>query len=164
MTKYRRAALSPIFRSAYGEITAGMIPSFTSEKANTVSLVRDRDVGGGDEAGAAAEGMPLDEGDHRRRAGVDRVEHPPERVRVGDVLVVGELDRASHPLDVGAGAEARAVACEHDGARLADVDERLGELVDQRRVERVARLGPGEGDPEDVVVPLDAQRVHVTAV
>ena len=29
------AALSPILRSANGEITAGMIPSFTSENANT---------------------------------------------------------------------------------------------------------------------------------
>ena len=35
VTKYRRAALSPIFRSANGEMTAGMIPSFTSENANT---------------------------------------------------------------------------------------------------------------------------------
>ena len=127
-------------------------------------LVGERDVGGGHEAGAAAEGVPLDERDHGRRAGVDRVEHPPQRVRVGDVLVVGEGDRAAHPLDVGAGAEARPVAREHDGTRLADVDERLGELLDQRRVEGVARLGAGQGDAEDVVVPFDPQRVHVTAV
>ena len=37
VTKYRRAALSPIFRSANGEMTAGTIPSFTSENANIVA-------------------------------------------------------------------------------------------------------------------------------
>ena len=39
------------------------------------------------------------------------------------------------------GGEARSVAREHDGARTADADERLGELGDQRRVERVAPVG-----------------------
>ncbi len=37
VTKYRRAAPTPIFASANGETTAGMIPSLTSEKAKTAS-------------------------------------------------------------------------------------------------------------------------------
>ena len=127
-------------------------------------LVGERDVRGGNEAGAAAEGVPLHERDHGRRAGVDCVQHPPERVRVGDVLVVREGHRAAHPLDVGARAEARPCPREHDRARLADVDERLGELLDQRRVEGVAGLGAGQRDAEHVVVPLDPQRVHCQAV
>ena len=47
-------------------------------------------------------------------------------------------------------------ADEDDGPRLADVDERLCQLRDRGRVEGVARLGPGEDDPEDVLVPFDA--------
>ena len=35
----------------------------------------------------------LHAGDDRRRAAVDRLEHAPQRVRVGDVLVEGEVDR-----------------------------------------------------------------------
>ena len=137
-----------------------MIPSLTSENANTARSWAIAMSAVGDEARAAAERMALDEGDHRRGAGVDRVEHAAQRVGVGDVLVVGEVDRLPHPLDVGAGAEARALAGEDDRPRLADVDECLRQLGDRGRVERVARLGPGEGDPEDVVVPLDPQRVH----
>ena len=122
------------------------------------------DAESGKEPDAAAEGMSLNERDHGCGAGVDRVEHSPERVGVGDVLVVGKVDRSPHPLDVGAGAEARPFAGEHDGTHLADVDECFCELFDQGRIEGVSRFGAAEGDPEDVVIPLDAQRVHCTAV
>ena len=143
-----------------GEITAGMIPSFTSENANTVSGLGDRDVGGRDEACAAAERVTLHACDDRRGAPVDRLEHLPHRVRVGDVLVEREADRRTHPLDVGAGTEARALAGEHDGARAPDVDERLRELADQLRVERVAAIGPRQRDPQHGAVALDAERAH----
>ena len=158
--KYRRAAPGPIFASANGEITAGMIPSFTSENAKTASARRDRDVGRGDEAGAAAERVPLDAGHHRCGAAVDRLEHRPQRVRVGDVLLVGELGGGAHPVDVGAGGEARPVAGEHNRAGAADVDERLGQLRDHRGVERVAPVRPRERDPQDRAVALDAQVGH----
>ena len=46
------------------------------------------------------------------------VEQALERVRLGDVLLVREVGRAAHPLDVGAGAEARPLAGEHDRPRL----------------------------------------------
>ena len=94
--------------------------------------------------GAAAERVSLHARDDRRRAAVDRLEHRAQRVRVGDVLVVRELDRRAHPVDVGAGGEARPVAGEHDRAGAADVDERLRELGDERRVERVAPVGARE--------------------
>ncbi len=106
--------------------------------------------------GPAADRMTLDDGDHRRGAGVDRVEHAAQRIGIGHVLVLGEGDRLPHPVDVRAGAEARPLADEDDGPRLADVDERLCQLRDRGRVEGVARLGPGEDDAEDVVVPFDA--------
>ena len=128
------------------------------------TLVSECNVGGGDEAGAAAEGMTLNEGDHRCGARVDRVEHASERVGICDVLVVGEGGRPAHPFDVCAGAEARPFASEDDGARLADVDECLRKPGHERLVEGVPRLGPGQGDTEDIVVPLDPQRIHCTAV
>ena len=53
------------------------------------------------------------------------------------------------------------VAREHDRARVADVRERLRQLRDQRRVERVAPLRPRQRDPEHRAVPFHAQ-VHTT--
>lgn len=122
--------------------------------------LRDHDVAARDEPDAAAEGVSLDEGDDRRRAAVDRLEHPPHGIRVGDVRLQVEIGRGAHPFDVGAGAEAWPLAGEHDRAGRPYVDERLGELGDQGRIECVARLGPGERDSEDVVLPLDAKRAH----
>ena len=95
--------------------------------------------------------------DDGSRAGVDRLQHPVEAHRVLDVLVVGEVDRGSLPLDVGSGTEARALAGENDRARVADVRERSGQLRDERRVERVPPLGPCERHPEDVPVALDPE-------
>ena len=120
----------------------------------------DRDVGAGDEPDAAAERVALDDGDDGCRTRVDRLEHAPERVRVGDVRFEVEVGRGAHPLDVRAGAEARPVPGEDDGPGGADVDEGLGELGDERGVERVARLRAGEGDAEDVLLSLDAERAH----
>ncbi len=132
-----------------------MIPSLTSEKAKTVRSCGDRDVRRGDESSAAAEGVSLHESDHGRGARVDRVQHPPERIRVGHVLIVCELRGVAHPLDVGSRTEALPVTCEHNRASLADVDERLRKLLDQGGVERVPRVGTRERDPEEIVVPFD---------
>ena len=137
-----------------------MIPSLTSENANTALLVGDGDVRAGNEAGAAAESVALDPRDDGRGAAVDRLEHAAERVRVGHVGVEVERDRRPHPLDVGAGAEARPFAGEQHGPGLAHVDERLGELGDQRRVEGVACLRPRQRDPQQVAVAIDPERCH----
>ncbi len=128
------------------------------------ALVCDRDVRGRDEAGAATEGVALDQRDHRGRTGIDRVEHAPERVRVRHVLVVRQLGGASHPVDVGSSAEALPLACDDDRARLADVDECLRQLLDEPRVEGVPRFGARKRDAEHVAFPLDPERSHDTAV
>ncbi len=137
-----------------------MIPSFTSENANTRVARRDRDVGRRDESRAAAERVALHARDHRRRTAVDRLEHPPQRVRIGDVLLVRETGGRAHPVDVRAGAEARPLAGENDRPRAADVDECLRELGDQLRVECVAPVRPRERDAQDRAVPLDGQCCH----
>ena len=115
-----------------------MIPSFTSENANTARS-RERDVGASDKADAAAERVALDLSDDRRRARVDRLQHAAESGGVRHVGVVVEVDRGAHPLDVGP-RRSSALAGQDDRARLPDVDEGLGELGDQRRVEGVPRL------------------------
>ena len=118
-----------------------MIPSLTSENAKTASVVRDRDVGAGDEPGAAAEGVALDPRDDGRGAAFDRLQHPAQGVGIGDVALVVEVDGRAHPLDVRACAEARAVTGQEHRAGLADVDECLGELGDQGCIEGVPALG-----------------------
>ena len=117
----------------------------------------DRDVARSHEPRSAAEGVTLHAYGHRRGTAVDRLEHRAQRVRVGDVLLVREIDRGAHPVDVGPGREARSVAAEDDGPRAPDSDERLGKLGDQRRVERVPPVGPRECDAEDVAVALGAE-------
>ena len=101
--------------------------------------------------------MALDPRDDGRRAAVDRLEHRAQRIRVGHVLLVGDVDRGTHPVDVRAGREARSVTGEDDGTGATDADEGLRELRDQRRVEGVPPVGAGERDAEDVAVPLRAQ-------
>ena len=141
-------------------MTAGHDPELHLAERELRVRRRDRDVAAGDEPAAAAERMPLHARDDRRRAAVDRVEHRAQPQRVGDVLLVRQLDRRAHPLDVGAGRERRAVAREHDRARIADVGERLGQLGDQRGVERVAPLRPRHRDPQHGAVALDPQRAR----
>ena len=123
-------------------------------------LGRERDVRARDETRAAAERVPLDAGDDGRRARVDGLQHAVEAEGVLDVLVVAQVDRGALPLDVGAGAEARPLAGEHDRARVADVGEGVGELGDQRRVEGVPPLRARQRDAEDGVVTLDAEGLH----
>ena len=53
---------------------------------------RDRDVGRRHETGTATQRMSLYPCDDGCGAAVDRLEHRAERVRVGDVLLVGEVD------------------------------------------------------------------------
>ena len=123
-------------------------------------LGRHRDVDAGDEPASAPECVPVHAGNHRRRAAVDHLAHAVEAHGVLDVLLVGEIDRRALPFDVRSRTEARALAGEDDRARVPHVGEGVGELADERRVERVAALGPCKRHPQDVTVSLDAQRVH----
>ena len=137
-----------------------MIPSFDLGERECGVPRRHRNVRRGDEPGSTAERVALHARDNRRGAVVDRLEHLPHRVRVGDVLVDGEADRGAHPVDVGAGAERRTLAREDDRPRLADVDERLPELADQLGVERVAPFRPRERDPQHRSLALDPNGRH----
>ena len=119
----------------------------------------DDDVATRDEAAAAAERMTLHAPNHRSGAGVDRVEHRAQAQRVGDVLVVREVDRRAHPLDVRSGGERGAVARQNHGARVTDVRERCGQVGDQRGVESVAPFGPRHRDAEHLRLALDLQSV-----
>ncbi len=109
---------------------------------------------------AAAERVAVHAHDDRRGTLVDRLEHLAEATRVLHVLLVAEVDRRAHPLDVCARAEALAVAREDDRARVADVLEGLPQLRDQRGVERVASLGARERHMEQRPVSLDAECGH----
>ncbi len=52
------------------------------------------------------------------------------------------------------------VAREHHRARTSDVDERLRELPDQGRVERVVPVGARQRDPQEIAVALDSEVGH----
>ena len=120
----------------------------------------DRDVRARDETRPSAERMPVDDADDRGSAGVDRLEHAVQAHRVLDVLLVRQIDGRPLPLDVGSGAEARTLAGEDDGTRVAHVAEGFVQLRDERGVERVPALRAGERHAKDVPVPLDLQRAH----
>ena len=86
-----RSALADLAEHVRGD-HGGSDPELHLGEPERGPLVCDRDVGDGDEACAAPQRVAVDDRGHRRRARVDRVEHPPQRVRVGDVLVVREVD------------------------------------------------------------------------
>ena len=145
-----------------GEMTAGTIPSRTSVKPKT-SLASARRCRSTRRARCRRRARILHARHDGSGAAVDCLAHLEEAQRVRDVLLVAEVDGRALPLDVRAGAERLAVPGEDDGARVADVGERLGELGDQRSVERVPPLRAGECDAEDRPVPLHPKRAHVGA-
>ena len=145
-------------------MTAGTMPSRTSVKPKTRLCVRDDDVRARDEPAAAAERVAVHARHDRSGAAVDRLAHREEAEGIGDVLLVAQVDGGALPLDVGAGAERLALSGENDGPRVADVGERLGQLGDQRSVERVPPLGAGERDTQGTGPSrLDPERAHVRA-
>ena len=87
---------------------------------------REDDVAHRAEAHPAAERGALDARDHRDRARVDGREHVGHGGRVALVVLHRQADAGAHPGHVGAGAERRAVAGQHDGA------QRRRRLVRQR--------------------------------
>ena len=98
--------------------------------------------------------------DHRCGTAVDGLAHPVQPHRVLDVLVEREVDRGALPLDVGACAEALALAGQHHRACVPGLGERFGQLRDQLRVEGVAALGARQRDAQHVSVPFTAQPAH----
>src|SRR5205085_6604753 len=75
----------------------------------------DRDIARRDEPGAAGERRSVYARDRRLVESIERGEHLSERPRIPQVLVVAVPRHTLHPVEVGAGTEGRAVACEdHD--------------------------------------------------
>ena len=110
-------------------------------------LRADRDVAAGDEPDAAAKGRAVDPRDRRLGKIVERGQHRRQRARIGEILRARESSHALHPVQVGAGAKARARTGDDHGThvvRLAEMDERGRELGDRRLVERVVYFGPVE--------------------
>ncbi len=121
------------------------------------------DVATGDQPAAAAERVSLNSGHDRCGAAVDRVEHRTEAQRVGDVVLVREVDRRPHPFDIGTGRERLPVPAQQHRTCVSDVRERIRELGDERGVERVAALGARHRDVQQRAVALDPQRAHSNA-
>ena len=77
------------------------------------------------------------------------------RKGVREVLRLGIIGHALHPVEIGAGGEASALGPEHHGTDPlvgAEAGEHRGQLGDQGVVEGVVHLRPGQGDPADAVV------------
>ena len=147
-------------------MTAGMIPSFTSEKREHRVGRRDRDVGARDEAGAAAERVAVHAHDDRRRAAVDRLEHHPvEAQRVLDVLLVAEVDRARASTrrrrrrrSSGPRPRARRARASPTSAK------RLGSSAISSASKALRRSGRASVTRRTIAVALDPQRLHGCAV
>ena len=164
VTKSRRAWRSPIARRTNGEITAGRIPSLTSENPNTVSGWASATSAQATSPAPPPSACPWAATTTGAGQACDRLEHHPHPRRAREVLVVREPARASHPADVRARREARALAAQHDSTRVADVCEGSRQLVCGEVVERVPRLRAGEGDVEDGAVACRARRGHVVTL
>ena len=144
-------------------MTAGMMPSLTSVKPKVVSSAADRDVAHGRQAGSAAERRAVDAPDHGLAAAIDRAKHVAHRLRIGDVFVVAQIERAAHPVDVGAAAKRLAFAREHhrtDRGVLGDGKKHRAQLANDFGVEGVANVGPGERDARHRAVDGDLDRCH----
>jgi len=106
-------------------------------------LRRQRDVAGGDQAHAAGKGRPVHARDGRLFRHVDGVEHGGQRQGVGVVLPQAVAGHLFHPVQVGAGAERRAMTRQHHRAyalvRVCGL-ERLCQFRNHGFVEGVAHL------------------------
>ena len=92
-------------------------------------------------------------------ATIDRAQHASHLFGVGFVLLARVTPRLSHPGNVGAGAKDRPFPRQdHDaGPRVGcDLGESPSQLLDERVVEGVARLRPGEDHARDGALPQQA--------
>ncbi|MGC4050615.1 MAG: hypothetical protein QM757_14660 [Paludibaculum sp.] len=139
------------------------------------SVVTPSDTNGARQAGRGAHQHEVAVGEHREadahaeavdggdeRLG-ERLEHGHEGPVAG--LLAGEDRRVGHLLQVLAGGERAALAGEHDAPDrrvVGGVEQGVTGGEPQRLVERVQRLGAGEGAAADAVGVLDVQ--HPTGV
>jgi thiosulfate reductase cytochrome b subunit len=118
----------------------------------------DRVVGGdGDVANrgqpcSSAQGGALDSPDDGLGAVVDGPKHVAHPFGVAHVRIEAQLERGTHPIDVGAAAKDAPLAVEDDHANVVgggNAREGLVELGDDLGIEGVTNLGPGECDASD---------------
>ena len=143
-------------------------------EAEARSLRRDGDVADGGESRAAAERRAVDAPDDGMAAGVDGAQHVGQFERVGDVLVVGEVETGAHPVQVGARAEALARALQHDRADVLGLAQPLEgalNLADEPLIEGIVQFRAVQRDDGgeslageaqmlvDVLVPGLARRI-----
>ena len=93
---------------------------------------------------------------------VDRAKHIAHAFGVDGVGFEAQIERAAHPVDVGAAAEHFAFAGQDDGADVVggrDAREDIVQLGDDVGIEGVAHVGAGERDARDAVGEREGDRV-----
>ena len=124
---------------------------------------RNRDVGAGDEADGAGKGRAVHARQRRLGAGVDHLHERAEPFGVGAVFCLRIGRHAAHPVEIGAGAEGRAIGPQEDGAHLRiapGVAVGGREVRDQRIVEGVVQLGTVQGEDRDALLMGD-EEAHI---
>ena len=162
-----RACDSPILAITNGEITAGRIPRRVSVNPNSRPGLGDDEVGDRAQTHPAAERRALDPGDRPGpgRCRSSRTSRPSPSRPARCPRRRGPSRRASSRCrrrrrTTGRRRRGRRPAA-RSATRAASAGERRPELGDQRGVERVVDLGPGERDAGDGVVrsgPLDPEQ------
>ena len=146
-------------------MTAGRIPSRVSVNPKRVAGLGDDEVGHGAQPHPAPEGRAVDPGDHRHRAGVDRLEHVGHRHRVLLVAldveaIAARIQAMSAPAQNDGPSPARTTARSSVGVFAGEQRERRPQLRDQAGIERVVDLRPGQRHARHDAAgsrPLDAQ-------
>ncbi len=135
-------------------------------KAEAHVVGGDGDVADRDKARAAAQSGAVNAADDGVPAVVYGAEHVGHAQRVVDVVVVAEVQTGAHPVEVGSGAEARAVAAQHHRAHaVVRVQQRedIAQLGDEPLVEGVVDLGASEHDIGSNTAPHEPQVLIVSA-
>ena len=105
--------------------------------------------------------MAVEGGDHRHREGGDPIEEATHAARHLDRVLV--RTQGAELLEVASGHERPVSPAAHDDDRrvgLEDLVESAVQLVDGRRSDGVADVGPVDGDDGDAVLHLDSDTAH----
>src|SRR6266545_316811 len=126
----------------------------------------DRDVRRGNEPDAPSDRRAVRERDDRLGARIDRAQHArhPHGVRL--ILVARVTPRLSHPGDIGSGAEDGPFSRQDHHASLRvgrRIGKGAGQFLDERLVEGVAHLRPGEHHARDGALPQTADAARLRA-
>ncbi len=130
----------------------GTRPSRTSEMENTASVAAIAMSQQQMRPTPPAKAAPLTRATTGCGSCVERAQHGGKAHRVGNVLGLALAGHPPHPVEVAAGRERRTRAGQHEhanGSVRADAAEGIGEIADDRLVERIAPLRPVERERGD---------------